>query len=74
MAKKLTLKTAKKVGDRLGVDWSKVNLRQFRKGLKVELEHSDITHGAYSLTGKIALAHLEELPDYYTRLAKMEKG
>jgi len=73
MAKKITLKTAKKVGDRLGVDWSKVNLRQFRKGLKVELEHRDITYGAYSLTGKIALAHLEELPDYYTRLAKMEK-
>lgn len=74
MAKGITLKTARRVGSALGVDWSKTSLWQFRKGLEVELEHRDITHGAYSLTGKIALAHLEELPDYYTRLEKMEKG
>ena len=71
---KITLKTARRVGNLLGVDWSRVNLKQFRKGLEVELEHRDITHGSYSLTGKVALAHLKELPDYYTRLEKMEKG
>ena len=71
---RIKLKTAKKVGNLLGVDWSKVDLKQFRKGLEVELEHRDITHGSYSLTGKVALAHLKELPDYYTRLEKMEKG
>lgn len=74
MVGKITLRTARKVGNRLGVDWSKVRLWQFRKGLEVELEHRDITHGAYLPTGKIALAHLKELPDYYTRLEKMEKG
>ena len=74
MEKRITLKTARRVGNALGVDWSKVDLKQFRKGLEVELEHRDITHGSYALTGKVALAHLKELPDYYTRLEKMEKG
>jgi len=48
-------------------------------GLEVELEHgardpeTNVTHDDPLLTGKIALAHLNEFPDYYTRLAKMEK-
>ena len=48
-------------------------------GIEVELEHgtrdpaTDITHDDPLLTGKIALAHLNELPDYYTRLALMEQ-
>ncbi len=71
---KISLRTARRVGNTLDVDWSRVNLRQFRAGLEVELEHRDITHGRYDLTGKIALAHLRELPDYYTRLDLMEKG
>jgi len=47
-------------------------------GLEVELEHgrrdpkTDVTHDDPITTGRIALAHLNELPDYYTRLAKME--
>ena len=69
---------AKQIGDRLGVDWSQVDLEQFRMGLKVELEHgardpaTNVTNDDMILTGKIALAHLKEFPDYYTRLAKME--
>lgn len=74
MKTRLTLKTARRIGNTLGIDWTRIDLRQFRKGLEVELEHRDVTHGAYVLTGKIALAHLKELPDYYTRLEKMEKG
>jgi len=41
-------------------------------GLNVELEHTDVTKGDPITTGKITLAHLEELPDYYTRLKRME--
>jgi len=47
-------------------------------GLSVELEHgahdpeTDVTKDDLLVTGKIALAHLKEFPDYYTRLAKME--
>ncbi len=38
------------------------------------MEHRDVTRGSLTITGKIALAHLKELPDYYTRLSRMEKG
>jgi hypothetical protein len=68
----------KSIGDRLQIDWEKVDLEQFRTGLAVELEHgsrdpdTDVTHNDPLVTGKIALAHLNEVPDYYTRLAKME--
>lgn len=67
-----------KVGETLGVDWSKFGIEQFRMGLDVELEHgirnehTDVTHDDEIMTGKIALAHLNEFPDYYSRLKKME--
>ena len=69
---------AKCIGDSLGLDWDQVDLEQFRMGLLVELEHgtrdpeTNVTDDDVSLTAKIALAHLNEFPDYYTRLAKME--
>lgn len=52
---------------------------QFRKGMDVELEHgrhdpvTNVTDDDPVVTGKIALAHLNELPDYYRRLARMEE-
>jgi hypothetical protein len=69
---------AKRIGDSLGLDWDQVDLEQFRRGLLVELEHgtidpeTNVTDDDLGLTGKIALAHLRELPDYYTRLAELE--
>jgi hypothetical protein len=69
---------AKRIGDTLNLDWDQVDLEQFRMGLLVELEHgtrdpeTNVTDDDVSLTAKIALAHLNEFPDYYTRLAKME--
>jgi len=48
--------------------------KQFNMGMKTELEHKDITKGDPVLTGKIVKAHLKEMPDYYTKLKKMEKG
>jgi len=77
--KRFTTEEAKKIGDTIGVDWEKYNLEQFRMGLEVELEHgkrdsfTNVTHDDPVMTGKIALAHLNEFPDYYTRLEKMEK-
>lgn len=70
---------AKRIGELLGIDWSRFDVEQFRMGMDVELEHgandpdTDVTHNDPILTGKIALAHLNEFPDYYTRLAKMER-
>jgi hypothetical protein len=77
-AKTFTRAQARKIGDELGVDWKKVDLEQFRMGLGVEAEHDDdgkldVVKKVTDL-GKIALAHLKELPDYYTRLKDMERG
>jgi hypothetical protein len=74
-----SLETAKKIGESLGINWSKFDIEQFRRGMDVELEHgtenavTNVTDNNPILTGKIALAHLNEFPDYYTRLDKMEK-
>jgi len=72
---------AKQIGSEIGVDWSTAafDVEQFRMGLDVELEHglhdpaTDVTNNDPVVTGKIALAHLHEFPDYYTRLARMEE-
>ena len=70
---------ARKIGDELGIDWAKIDFDQFRMGLEVELEHgkanpkTNVTNNDPILTGKIAWAHLNELPDYYTRLKKIEQ-
>lgn len=77
--KEFTQEEAKRIGDRIGIDWNKYDLEQFRMGLAVELEHglhdpeTNVTNDDEIMTGKIALAHLKEIPDYYTRLDKMEK-
>lgn len=71
---------AKRMGKDLHISWAKIDLSEFTRGLNVELEHgsknpqTNVTHNGGKLTGKIALAHLKEIPDYYTRLAKMEKA
>ena len=62
-----------KLAQSLGVDFNTISRLEFVKGLKEELEHKDITKGDLTMTAKIALAHLKELPDYYTRLDKMKE-
>jgi hypothetical protein len=77
--KHFTTEQARGIGDKLGIDWSRFDVEQFRMGLNVELEHglfdpaTDVTGNEPILTGKIALAHLNEFADYYTRLKKMEQ-
>lgn len=77
-SKEFSTDEARRVGTALGVDWNHVDLEQFRMGLFVELEHgskdpeTNVTDDDNSLTGKIALAHLNEFPDYYSRLSTME--
>lgn len=79
--KSFTLEEAAHIAKVLEIDFSKekFNLEQFRMGLNVELEHgrrdpfTNVTGDDPILTGKIALAHLNEFPDYYTRLAKLEE-
>lgn len=75
---KTTIEEARRVGDEIGVDWEKFELEQFRAGMDVEFEHgshdpqTDVTHDDPIITGKIALAHMKEFPDYYVRLQRME--
>jgi hypothetical protein len=77
--RKVTKDEARRVGDALGLDWEKVDPEQFWRGLEVELEHgahdpeTNVTDDDMELTGKIAWAHLKEIPDYYTRLDDLEE-
>jgi hypothetical protein len=75
-----TANDARSIGEQLGIEWasSPFDVEQFRAGMDIELEHgtrdpgTNVTGDDPLLTGKIALAHLRELPDYYIRLARME--
>jgi hypothetical protein len=80
LGKSFATNDARKIGETIGIDWSSApfDVEQFRMGMNVELEHglrdpaTNVTNDDPVLTGKIALAHLNELADYYDRLAKME--
>jgi len=74
-------KTAKFIGEQIGINWStsRFPVEEFARGMIVEMEHgkinlsTNVTNDDVLLTGKIAWAHLNELPDYYTRLDRMEE-
>ncbi len=76
---RFTTEEARQTGEQLGIDWSTFDVEQFRMGLDVELEHgliaphTNVTNDNPIMTGKIALAHLNEITDYYTRLEIMER-
>jgi hypothetical protein len=71
---------ARSIGEQIGIDWETApfDVEQFHLGMDVELEHglhnpaTNVTGDDPVVTGKIALAHLNEFPDYYTRLDRME--
>lgn len=78
---KFSLDDAKVIGQKIGIDWSKskFDVNQFLIGINVELEHgmkdpdTNVTGDDPMMTGKIARAHLNEFPDYYDRLEKLEE-
>ena len=80
-AGKFTADEARRIGEQIGIDWTSApfDVEQFRMGMDVELEHglhdpgTDVTGDDPEVTGKIALAHLNEFPDYYSRLEQMEE-
>src|SRR6188472_2313538 len=75
-----TVEEARQIGEQVGIDWDAApfDVEQFRRGLNVELEHglhdpsTNVTDDDPVITAKIALAHLNEFADYYTRLEQME--
>jgi hypothetical protein len=76
-----TTDEARQIGEQIGIDWasSPFDVEQFQRGMGVELEHglhdllTNVTDDDPLVTGRIALAHLREFPDYYTRLEQMEE-
>ncbi len=77
--RKFTIEEAQTIGNQMDI-WKsgKYDPKEFWMGLNVELEHGtdgnwNITNNDVFMTAKIALRHLDELPDYYTRLKKMEE-
>jgi Protein of unknown function (DUF5661) len=76
-----TVDEARRIGEKIGIEWDSApfDVDQFRMGMDVELEHglhdlsTNVTDSDPVVTGKIALAHLNEFPDYYTRLERMEE-
>jgi hypothetical protein len=79
MKKKFVLEEARLIGNQIGVNWIKYKPEQFKKGLEVEIEHElinpsiNVTTKDFMMIGYITLAHLNEFPDYYDRLEKVEK-
>ena len=73
-----TTEQVTEIGEQLGIKWDKFDIEQFKHGMDVELEHgtenevTNVTNDDPLITGKIALAHLNEFADYYDRLDKME--
>jgi hypothetical protein len=78
---RFTADQARSIGEEIGIDWETAafDLEQFQAGLDVELEHgshdprTNVTNDDPVTTGRIAWAHLNEFPDYYTRLERMEE-
>ena len=81
MTERINAEEARRVGETIGIDWASApfDVEQFRSGMEVEFEHgthdpaTDVTGDDPIVTGKIALAHLKEFADYYTRLERMEE-
>jgi len=76
--RRFTAEEARSIGMRLGVDWTNVDLEQFRRGLEVELEHgardpeTNVTNDDLLLACSSAWAHLKEIRDYDTRIDRLE--
>jgi hypothetical protein len=66
---KFNLNKAKSLGLKLPKQpYEKYNEEQLLKGIKIEKEHFDDEE----ICVIISANHLDEIPDYYTRLEKME--
>lgn len=78
---RFTTEEARRIGGEIGIDWARspFTVEEFRAGMDVELEHglhderTNVTDDDPHTTAKIALAHLDEFSDYYTRLERMER-
>jgi hypothetical protein len=76
--KQISSEEAKRIGESLYIDWDQIDLEKFRQGLMGNLKQravdpeTELTYDGLLLTGKLVLAHMQEFPDYFTRLAKLK--
>lgn len=65
------LKDAEKAAEKLGICFDKFTIEEFLDGINIESEHgtispkTNVTNDDLIITSKIALAHLNEYPNYY---------
>jgi len=76
--KQISLDEAKRIGESLYIDWGQVDLEQFHQGV-IENERQRVgnpeagpTDDGILLAGKLVLTHMEEFPDYFTRLEELK--
>jgi hypothetical protein len=76
----ISLQQAKEVGNKLFVDWKRVSPKTLAQGMNIELEHEGtlVRLGIKSdellkAAAMIALDHLNESKDYYSKLKKVER-
>lgn len=68
-----TLNDAIYIANKLGIKFDKFSVADFLTGLNIELEHglvyplTNVTNDNLEMTAKIALAHLNEFPNYYNK-------
>jgi len=76
--KQISSDEARRIGEFLYIDWDQVDLEQFRQGLMGNHKQgamdpeTELTYDGVLLSGKLVLAHMQEFPDYFTRLAKLK--
>lgn len=74
----ISTEEAKIIQNAVGSEASRISTAEFKQGLEVELEHgtqfpdANVTNNHPILTGRIVLAHLKEMLDYYQRLEVAE--
>jgi len=76
--KQISSEEAQRIGESLHLDWDHIDLEQFRQGLMGEVDQANMdpetgrTYDSVLLSGKLVAAHMQEFPDYFTRLAKLK--
>ena len=76
--KQISSDEARRIGESLHIDWDRIDLEQFRQGLMGEADQANMdsetgrTYDSVLLSGKLVVAHMQEFPDYFTRLEKLK--
>ncbi len=68
--KQISLEQARRVGECLYLDWNHVDIEKFRRGL-MGSNAREAEYQAVCLAGRTVMTHMEQIPDYLVRLARL---